>query len=291
MNLCYLEVLLLVGAISASHIIFTAQPQNVSPVLTPTLHLHCSLKTGELPDADLSPPSSSLMLLHKPPPDILHVVSIIIYKSDNVTRTNKTIASVTPFDPASVETSDTGEAITTGNTQSSASGEHGYLEINKISPNDKDAGTYVCQVSALDYAKYPVSFQASQQITALEPTVADFVHYVEANNKNIAKLNQDIAVLTSTISQLKTEHIQTGLQKCEQTSPDAFIAFPVPFNSTPRVITALTSLSKMRDYFSGYSEISFRTHVTRVNTTGFLFRCEVASTSFSFSWVAIGDQI
>ncbi|XP_059162056.1 uncharacterized protein LOC131945087 [Physella acuta] len=222
----FLPVILTIS--TASRMVFEANPSVIHQILTKELKMRCAIKYQSWqvqrqqraatmtyrPDTSTvgydfttteTPSSTGLTsFASSAQVDISHVTSIIINKINPATGSRETVASVTPFDPASSEGRYQENLRVEGSgTTSPVPGELGYLQLTWDSPVADQAGTYTCEVFALNGEKHSVYLNGSIHVDATEPTVADLVKYIIIHQNLVEDLQEENRQLQHELMDLK----------------------------------------------------------------------------------------
>ena len=186
-----------VSTVSSSHVVFTASPSVIQPLVTDVFTLRCDLKDGQLENNDAQ--SSDVKFAH----------SLLIRKNGG-SKTAAIIATVTQQTAAMLYNQTSGMTVS-----GQISGSTGFLEVTWQYPDLDSSGRYKCSVSGAGQAGHLQNFIETVEVsdTGLNHLV-DYVRQLsltsQLQGKEIASLKKTNVEQTSTIESLQqTSNLQS----------------------------------------------------------------------------------
>ena len=281
---------------------FEKTPEEIKPLLTPSLTLRCSLH-------DSAPPTGSDSLVGRR--DVTHtddnirdLVSVVVTRNGG-----QHVASVTQFSPPR-GLLDAGNLNVTGDINTGHE-ERGYLELVWTDPDASQSGTYSCEVNAMTPQGHNVVFSQTAEVEVTTPTLDDLVQHVHDQGVNILLMKQEMAKadtarlelskeLVATKEELKTtrldldhlqlqldaaKHIENGTLKCGHSrdwkgdystgykvyqSTSVSGSFVKAYQTSPIVhIGVVESKVELHETYNGWYEVS----LVKVDKAGFVIKC------------------
>jgi len=204
-QLCNLVLTLVMGitvlaeAASGSVIHLESSPSTITPQLTHSVTLTCSLNST----SGLAHPTSGLVGrglddVTYTPDDVAYITSIVVLLDSGVQ-----VARITEHTPAVLLLNAEHNAQVTGNVTGTKA-VRGYISITWTYPTQTEVGKYVCEVSGLTKEGRGVIYKTSTQIQTTEASISDLVSHIHQMKLDIATNEADLKTKDAEIANMTT---------------------------------------------------------------------------------------
>ncbi|KAH9505465.1 hypothetical protein Btru_057393 [Bulinus truncatus] len=289
---------------------FQSFPTVIHPVLTKKITLRCSVKQSNRYYHAFSQLTDDGVFGHGDFPTgsayqnpVSHVTAILVGKVNATSGLIDPVASVTPFEPATVKTDECSGSVRVvgASNESTSYSEIGYLQVTWERPLEENAGEFVCEVYGLNDTNHPVSLNATLKVESSQPAIDDVIGFISKQDRLIDALEQSIIQLTADVRALevsfaethpltreepRAQNIQKGSSSCQYMYSQQ-VKFPKSFDSAPLVLVSITSIRRT-SYGSVGSIDDYTITTSKVNASCFYVDCSFKyDMSVSFEWLAI----